>query len=432
MDVLRPIRQVRAAILACRNAQECSGRQSRGAFAPHAQTNLPDPLSKPGVHPDVRVNGTHSDGSAVFPSVTNEEIMLSVHRYARPAIAALVGAALFSSVAEPQRYAFSGQELSVYNLAGSIRVQGGTGSEIVVNMTKRGPDASKLTVETGKVRGRDAFRVIYPADRIVFKDGKSRWDRTQLRVTSDGTFGDGDDGRMRFGFGNDRVEITTSGRGLEASADVVVSLPRGRGLTINLAAGDATLENVDGDIRVNVWAADVTTSMTRGSLDLDTGSGEVKVSDAEGDITLDSGSGNVTMTRVKGPHLTVDSGSGRVRGEAVTVDRLNIDSGSGSVDLRGVEAPDIVLDSGSGSVGLDLKGDVSSVKIDAGSGSVTLGIPESLGAELEASTGSGGVDFDFAVQVLRKSDDFVRVKLGDGRGRISIDSGSGSIRLRKS
>jgi hypothetical protein len=364
--------------------------------------------------------------------VTNEEIMLSVNRIARPVFAALVGAALLAPGAAAQRYTFAGQELTVYNLAGTIRVQGSSGGEIVVNMTKRGADAGKLTVETGKVRGHDAFRVIYPADRIIYRDGRSRWDRTQLHVNSDGTFGDGNEGRQRWGFGNDRVEIASSGRGLEAAADLVVSIPRGRGLTINLAAGDATLENVDGDIRVNVWAADVTTNGTRGSLDLDTGSGEVKITDAEGEITLDSGSGNVTMTRVKGSHLTIDSGSGRVRAETVAVERLNIDSGSGSVDLRGVQAPDIVLDSGSGSVGLELKADVSSVRIDSGSGSVTLGIPESLGAEFEASTGSGGVDFDFPVQILRKSDDFVRVKLGDGHGRISIDSGSGPVRLRKS
>ena len=358
--------------------------------------------------------------------------MSSVNRIAARRFAALVGVALFAHAAAAQRYTFAGQELTVYNLAGTIRVQGSTSGEIVVNLTKRGADAGKLTVETGKVRGHDAFRVIYPSDRIVFRDGRSRWDRTQLQVNSDGTFGDGNEGRQRFGFGNDRVEIVSSGRGLEAAADIIVSVPRGKSLTINLAAGDATLENVDGDIRVNVWAANVTATGTRGSLDLDTGSGEVKVTDAEGDITLDSGSGDVTLTRVKGPHLTIDSGSGRVRAETVDVERLNIDSGSGSVDLRGVQSPDIVLDSGSGSVGLDLKADVSSLRIDSGSGSVTLGIPESLGAELEASTGSGGVDFDFPVQILRKSDDFVRVRLGDGRGHISIDSGSGSVRLRKS
>jgi hypothetical protein len=61
----------------------------------------------------------------------------------------------------------------------------------------------------------------------------------------------------------------------------------------------------------------------------------------------------------------------------------------------------------------------------------TIGVPEALGAELDAETGSGGIDFDFPVQILRKGDDFVRAKLGDGRGHITIDSGSGTVRLRK-
>ncbi|MBV6521865.1 MAG: hypothetical protein MNPFHGCM_02009 [Gemmatimonadaceae bacterium] len=331
-----------------------------------------------------------------------------------------------------QRYTFGGQDLSVYNLVGSIRVQGGAGADIVVNVTRRGPDASKLTVESGRLRGRDALRVIYPAERVVFRDGGSRWERTRLYVNKDGTFGDDGERRMRFGFGDGRIEIASSGRGLDAAADVAVSLPPGRSLTINLAAGKATLENVDGDLRVNVWAADVTTTGTRGRLELDTGSGDVRVSDAEGELTLDSGSGGVTLAGVKGPSLTIDSGSGRVQADAVLVDRLDIDSGSGAIDLRSVQAPDITLDSGSGSVRLDLKADVNRMSIDAGSGDVTIHVPESLGAELEASTASGGVEFDFPVQLLRKANDFVRARIGDGQGRISIDAGSGAIRLRRS
>lgn len=359
--------------------------------------------------------------------------MLSLNSIVRLGVVALLGGVLTARVGQAQRYTYTGSELAVFNLAGTIRVEGGSGGEIVVNVTKRGPDAAKLSVESGKVRGHDALRVIFPAERIVFSgERRSRWDRTRIRVSKDGTFGEGDEGGMRFGFGDGRVEIASSGRGLEASADVVVSLPKGRSLTINLGVGDATVDNVDGDVSVNAYGANVTTSRTRGTLELDTGSGEVKITDAEGDLTLDSGSGSVTLTRMKGAHLTIDSGSGRIRGESVDVGQLNLDSGSGSVDLKGVRAPDITLDSGSGSVALGLVDDVSNMRIDSGSGSVTLGIPASLGAELYASTSSGGIDFDFAVQILKRGDDFVRAVLGDGRGRISIDSGSGAVRLRKS
>ena len=55
-----------------------------------------------------------------------------------------------------------------------------------------------------------------------------------------------------------------------------------------LGAGEAKIDNVDGDLRVDVSAAPVTATRTRGKLLLDTGSGEVKVTDAQGEIDLDT------------------------------------------------------------------------------------------------------------------------------------------------
>jgi hypothetical protein len=331
--------------------------------------------------------------------------------------------------AQAQRYTLGGDNAAVYNLAGTIRIEGGSGSSVVVEVTKHGRDGDKLEVQTGRVRSQDALRVIFPSDHIVYPDAKlSRWDRTQIRVNEDGTF-DGDWDGWR---GRDRVTISSSGRGLEAWADVRVTIPKGQRVTVHLAAGEAAVENADGDITVNVFAAGVTTRHTRGVLDLDTGSGEVRISDAEGEVRLDSGSGEVTVEGVRGEVLDVDSGSGQVTGTDISVRRLNIDSGSGEVELKNIASPDLVIDSGSGSIGLQLVADVKSMRIDSGSGSVTIGVPESLGAELVAETGSGGIDFGIPVTLLKKDEDYVRAKIGDGDGRISIDSGSGHIRLRKS
>lgn len=330
---------------------------------------------------------------------------------------------------DSQRFTLTGSDVAIYNLVGSIKIEGGSGSDVNAEVTRRGPDAAKLTVATGKIRGRESLRVKYPSDRIVFHDQRSRWSgRTSLRVDDDGTFDNNGD----RDWGDDRVEIVSSGRGLEAAADVRVMLPRGKRISIHLAAGEATVTNADGDISVSVYSASVTTNKTRGTLDLDTGSGETSVTDAEGDVTLDSGSGGAEVTRVRGEALSIDAGSGSVRVEGATVDRLIIDSGSGGIDLRTVSSPDISLDSGSGRVSMELTSDVSSLKIDSGSGTVTLSVPESLGAELTAETGSGGVDFDFPVTLLKRDHGFLRARIGDGQGRIAIESGSGEIRVRRS
>jgi len=75
---------------------------------------------------------------------------------------------------------------------------------------------------------------------------------------------------------------------------------------------------------------------------------------------------------------------------------------------------------------------VESVRIDSGSGGVTLGIPESLGAEIRIDTGSGGIDTDIPVQVKKAERNYLSGTIGDGKGEIVIETGSGGVRLRRS
>jgi hypothetical protein len=329
-----------------------------------------------------------------------------------------------------QSYTLRGQTVAVWNLVGSIAVEGGSG-DVEVEVTRRGADAGRLRVETGRLGSRETLRVIYPDNRIVFRgsDRRGRWfgdDDGTVYVSDDGTFGDGSSSRAG------RVEIRESGAGLEAHADVKVRLPRGATITVYLAAGEATVRNAEGDITVDVHRANITTTGTRGSLFLDTGSGEVSVTDAEGEVSLDSGSGSATLTRVRGSEVSIDAGSGEVEMSDVDVRTLRLDGGSGRARLRGIRAPDISLDVGSGSVDVVLAADVDRLTVDAGSGGVTIGVPESLGATVTAETGSGGIDFDFPMTVTRRSRGFLTGQIGDGRGRIEIDSGSGGIRFRRS
>lgn len=327
----------------------------------------------------------------------------------------------------PERRTLPGDDVAVYNLAGVMRVEGGTGSDVSVEVTRGGADASKLTIATGRIGSRETLRVIYPDRRIVYRQGQSdRWrGRTTLRVNDDGTFGNNhDDGRS--------VDIVSSGDGLEAYADVRVVVPKGKRVSVFLGAGEAKIDNVDGDLRVDVSAAPVTSTRTRGKLLLDTGSGEVRVSDAEGEIDLDTGSGSVEVMNVRGPYLKMDTGSGRVRGSGIAVEELEMDTGSGSVRLGQVQSKRIKLDSGSGSVDLDLRSDVDDVRIESGSGGVTLGIPESLGAAIRIDTGSGGIDTDIPIQVKKAERSYLSGTIGDGKGEISIETGSGGVRLKRS
>jgi DUF4097 and DUF4098 domain-containing protein YvlB len=349
-----------------------------------------------------------------------------------------VALALTSGHAEAQTEQFSlrGDRVSIYNLVGSIRVEGApeSGGATTVEVTKRGSGGSRLRVETGEIRGRETLRVIYPEQRISFAGGEGRgmrgwFERTEIHVNDDGTFGHS--GHEWRSSDRNRVQISTRGGGFEGYADVVVRIPAGRTISIHLAAGETFVSRVDGEVVVDVHAATVTTTNTKGRLTLDTGSGTVRVTDASGSTVIDSGSGDVEINRVSGEDLNIDSGSGAVSGGDVSVADLNVDSGSGSIRLRNVNAKDIMIDSGSGSVDLDLAADVDRLRADTGSGRLVLHIPPSLGAEVTIESGRHGLDVDFPMTITRRNDDYVRGTIGDGRGEIRIDTGSGGVRLRK-
>ena len=326
-----------------------------------------------------------------------------------------------------ERYELSGSEVAIYNLVGQVTVERGSGSAVVVELMRGGQDAGALEVETGPLGGAETLRVIYPDDRIIYPD-LNRGSRTELRVREDGTFGDSD--RRGWGRG-DRISIRGSGSGLEAYADLRISVPAGQRIAVYLAAGEAEVSNVDGTIRIDTHSAPVRTTGTSGSLVVDVGSGSVDVSDARGDVDLDTGSGSVDVRSVSGDLLRVDTGSGSVMASSVDVTDLEIDTGSGRIEADGVTAAAVRLDTGSGSITLELLQDSDIIEIDTGSGSVTLTVPADFGSRVEIDTGSGGIEVDLPVTMRRWDRDHVTGTIGDGQGRLVIDTGSGSVRIRQ-
>jgi DUF4097 and DUF4098 domain-containing protein YvlB len=272
------------------------------------------------------------------------------------------------------------------------------------------------------MRRLDAIRAIYPE--------LERSDRTTLSVRDDGTWGDSR-GRESSDRERNRIEISSSGSGMEAYADIRVLVPRGQRIAIYHAVGEARITTVDADLAVDVHNANITAERTRGHLSLDTGSGSVTVTDAQGNVDLDTGSGSVTISGIKGQTLRMDTGSGSISGSDIDVGDLKADVGSGGVKLERVRASRVDVDAGSGGTELELLSNIEQLKVDAGSGGVTVRLPGSLSASVDIETGSGGIDTDFAVQVTRFEQRHMVGKIGDGHGRIRIESGSGHVRLLK-
>ncbi len=326
-------------------------------------------------------------------------------------------------------YTLAGNEVAIYNLVGEITVTGGSGSAVVVEVSTVGKDAGRLTVASGELRGLTTLRVVYPEDRIVYRP-LGRGNNTSFSIRDDGTWGDYR-GRWHSRSEDRKIIVRGDGSGLEAAATLRISVPAGKKVGIYLGVGRLDASNVEGDLRLDAAAADVSARAIRGNLDIDTGSGNVSVETAEGTVSLDTGSGDVTITGLSGSALTIDTGSGSVMGSRLSVRELNIDTGSGDIRLDAVNSPRLLLDTGSGTVRADVAGPIEDVSVSTGSGDVTIRLPEGLGATVDLDTGSGDFTLDFPLELVRKSEGALRGRVGDGRGRIQIETGSGDISLIK-
>jgi lia operon protein LiaG len=353
-----------------------------------------------------------------------------VSRVAGLALLTLLPATL---AAQTSSYTLTGSSVAVYNLVGEATIQGGTGSSVSVQVTPVGSDAGKLKIENDEIRGRPTLMVVYPDDRIVYPP-MGRHSNTRFSIRDDGTWGSsGDDDHDRGWHrgGGRQVTVRGDGDGLEAAANLKITVPAGKRVAVYVGVGRVDVSNVDGDLLVDAASADIATRGTRGSLHLDTGSGNLRIEQAEGTARLDTGSGDVQITGFRNGELNIDTGSGTVKASGIDSSDLEIDTGSGDIVLEDVRASRLNLDTGSGTVRATLRANPSNLSVETGSGDVTLHLTDPVDATVDLDTGSGDLTIEFPLQLIKKSEGNIRGRIGAGTGRISIETGSGDISLTK-
>jgi DUF4097 and DUF4098 domain-containing protein YvlB len=344
------------------------------------------------------------------------------------ASAALISASPSAAAAQTETKTLAGPSVSIYDLVGTVTVERGSGANVVVEVTRRGADSRRLSIEVGDVDGRNSLRVVFPDDDIVYPE-LGRWSNSEFSMGRDGRW---DGGRDSWWGGRNRVRVKGSGRGTEAWADLKVMVPDGKKVDINVGVGRVNAAGVNGDLSVDVASAHTIVSDHNGSLRLNTGSGGAEVRGVKGEeLSVNSGSGRVSVDGATMNIVRLETGSGGVSGDRISAGEIRVEVGSGGVRIERATSDRVRLETGSGGVNFELSNSPKTLDVHSGSGSVTVILPSNLDAELDIDTGSGGIDSDFPVTVNRYERHHVRGTVGKGTGRIRVETGSGGVRLRK-
>ena len=200
-----------------------------------------------------------------------------------------------------------------------------------------------------------------------------------------------------------------------APTTLELHVPKAASLDIDVVSAPLVIDGMDGgNIEVNAVSGKARINARTPSLKVDSVSGGIELAGHAGQADLQTVSGDI-LAPVLGDEVKLQTISGRIQADGGPWKKLTLSTVSGNVQLTGALATD-------GNIG-----------IDSMSGDVQLQLPASTSGNLHASSFSGNLRSDFGTpkEPEHGPGSSLDVRLGDGRGKINVETFSGDLRVRK-
>lgn len=325
------------------------------------------------------------------------------------------------------------ERVRVEQLAGPVRVRTGDDDEIRVRAVVRaGAEDESRAEEVAEKGGLE----------LQAEDGRLRV-RPRLPLDEFSTYYYEPPGREGGGF-NRNAEFagedvtvqsrTRWGRGVALHHELELTVPESMGVDINQQVGTVDAAGMAGPLRLRMRGEEAELRAMRGRLDIETGGGRLRLAGHEGEGRIRSGSGEMHLSNLRGGPWDLRSGSGPIR----------VDSGAGEFQVEtgsgGFQATEFVaaekLDIKSGSGRVMLEGDLSPLRqarIETSSADIFLQTVRVPSAELRINHIRGGITVDLPdLEETRRQRNRYEGILGEGDGRIELESRLGEIRFTSS
>lgn len=249
------------------------------------------------------------------------------------------------------------------------------------------------------------------------------WDRNEVQVT--GRLGDGTKPLAITG-NNDHLEIKVEPQGGSrwfnwggdsrmSSTTLELHVPKAASLDVNVVSAPLVIDGMDGgSIEVNTVSGKARINARTPSLTVDSVSGGIEQAGHAEKAKLQSVSGEI-LAPALGAQVELQTISGRIQASGGPWQKLSLSTVSGDVQLTG---------------GLTAGG---SIDVDSMSGDVQLQLPVNTHASLHASSFSGNLRSDFGTptQPEHGPGSSLDTRLGNGQGKIKIETFSGDLRVRR-
>ena len=311
----------------------------------------------------------------------------------------------------------AGSKLYVQTSSGSITITGGDVTEcsVIARICGRAPTEEEAQQLAEQVK----IELETVGDTLTVKaDKPPNKDRRSISISYDITIPKQTNIECASSYGAidiANIEGTTSGK---------------------TSSGSIEAKNIEGSANLDTSYGSITcTDMSDGDIKLKTSSGNIKLSNISfGDFDAHTSYGSIISEELKGKSIKLHSGSGSINVTESSADTTNLSTSYGRITCRQITTNEITARSGSGNLDIACS-DSTPTEIVAdlvtSYGSIDLTAPQNFAGQVDLSTSYGSVRTDRPITISGEiSKKKLKGTIGEGNGKLHMQTGSGSINLR--
>ncbi len=202
------------------------------------------------------------------------------------------------------------------------------------------------------------------------------------------------------------------------------------------SSGSITATDLKGEAKIETSYGSITCDTFSGTgLDLKTASGKITITNASvRDCLASTSYGSLAASRLKGDSLKLRSGSGSLDLTALEAPTLDLSTSYGNIKAQEITTTKLIVNSGSGSINIVCTPATSvdlTAEVKSSYGGIDFTAPAGFSGAVDLATDYGSIHTALPVTVSGEiSKKKVIGKVGEGKGLLRLQTGSGSISLK--
>jgi DUF4097 and DUF4098 domain-containing protein YvlB len=216
---------------------------------------------------------------------------------------------------------------------------------------------------------------------------------------------------------------------------LTATVPRQTTIECRSSRGSIDLSNIEGDVKGRTSRGSITVEHVSGSVDLNTSRGAITCKDISGaNLELVTSRGNVRLTNASADSLKLRSSRGSIDALESSASVANISTSRGHISCREIKFGEVTAGSSRGNIhiGYSASGpsDVTA-KMVATRGSICVKTPPGFAGQVDLSATRGSIKTEVPITIKGDfSKQRVKGTIGEGKGKLRLQTSRGSIRIR--